>query len=209
MHAPVHAREVGQEVERAGIALDERVVQPYLDIGMRVERGEGRIESLCIHVVEQQPYPHPPLGRLPERLEQQVADLVAMPDVVLRVERLFGGVGEQDARGERVAGVRQRMDARLAGIRSDAGRNRAAELRPRRVGEGGGLDAILWRGQRGTAGNDHHKRDQEGGQNAVHLRVTDRCCETVSRGILRYLARYSWHITHSMCRCWFQFIASG
>ena len=69
------------------------------------------------------------------------------------------------------------MDARLAGIRSDAGRNRAAEPRSRRVSEGGGLDAILWRGQRGTAGNDHHKRDQQGGQNAVHLSVTDRCCE--------------------------------
>ena len=96
---------------------------------MRVEHGEGRIETLCIQVVEQQPHPHPPLGRLPERLEQEVANLVAMPDVVLGVERLFGGIGEQDARGERIARIGQRMDARLAGIRGDAG----AIARPSRV----------------------------------------------------------------------------
>ena len=146
--------------------LDERVVQAHLDVRMRVERGEGRIEPLRIQVVEQQPHAHPPLGRLPERLEQQVADLVAVPDEVLRVERLFGGVGEQDARGERIAGVGQRMDARLAGIRGDAGRDRAAEPSSRRVSQSGRLDAILWRGQCGAASDDHHERDQQGGQNA-------------------------------------------
>ena len=137
VHAPVHAREVGQEVERAGVATDDRVVEAHLDVRMRVERGDGRIEPLRVQVVEQQAHAHPTLGRLPERLEQQVADLVAMPDEVLHVERLFRGVGEQDARGERIAGVGKRMDARLAGIRSDAWRDRAAEPRPRRVGESG------------------------------------------------------------------------
>ena len=102
--------------------------------------GDGGIEPLRVQVVEQQAHAHPPLGRLPERLEQQVADVVAIPDEVLHVERLLCGACEQDARGERIAGVGQPVDARLAGIRSDAGRNRAAEPRPRRVGEGGGLD---------------------------------------------------------------------
>ena len=86
---------------------------------MRVEHGEGRIETLRIEVVEQQPHPHSALGCLPERLEQEVANLVAMPDVVLGVERLFGGIGEQDARGECIARIWQRMDAGLASIRGD------------------------------------------------------------------------------------------
>ena len=54
-----------------------------------------------------------------------------MPDVVLHVERLLGGAGEQDARGERVAGVGQRMDAGLARIRSSRARSRGRAASPR------------------------------------------------------------------------------
>ena len=178
VHAPVDAREVSQEIEPAAVAIDERVVEPHVDVGMRVERGNGGIESLGIEVVEQQAYPHPPLGRLPERLEQHVADVVAVPDEVLHVQRPFCGACEYNARGKRIAGVGQPMDARHSRIRCDARRNRAAESRRRRVDVGGGFDAVLWRGrQRGTTGNEHHAGGQQRGQDAVHLSVTDRCCD--------------------------------
>ena len=98
---------------------------------------------LGIEVVEQQPHAHAALGRLPERLEQQVADLVAMPDVVLHIERPFGGGGEQDARGERVAGVGKRVDPGLARMRGDAWGDRAAKPGLRRVGESGGRGSAL------------------------------------------------------------------
>ena len=52
---------------------DERVVEAHLDVRMRVERGEGGIEPAGVEVVEQQAHAHAALGRLPERLEQQVA----------------------------------------------------------------------------------------------------------------------------------------
>ena len=61
-------------------------------------------------VVEQQAHAHAAFGRLPQRLEQQVAGLVGVPDVVLDVERAVGGSGEDGARGERRAGLGDRVD---------------------------------------------------------------------------------------------------
>ena len=65
MHTPIQAREVSQEVEGSGIAVYEWVVQPDLDVGMGLKNGERRIDALGIQVVEQQPYPHAPLGGPP------------------------------------------------------------------------------------------------------------------------------------------------
>ena len=43
------------------------------------------VEPAAAVVVEQQTHAHPALRRLPERLEQEEADLVRVPDVVLLV----------------------------------------------------------------------------------------------------------------------------
>ena len=53
MHPTVHAREVGQEIERAEVALGDRVVETHFDIRVRVEGGDGGIESAGTKVVEQ------------------------------------------------------------------------------------------------------------------------------------------------------------
>ena len=71
------------------------------------------------------------------------------------------------------------MDARLAGIRSDPGRNRAAKPRRLRVSEGGGRGAILRRGQRGTAGNEDHEGDEKLREDGFHMNMTNRRCEGV------------------------------
>ena len=84
--------------------------------GSRSQCRERGVEAGRVEVVEQQPHPHAAPGRIRQRFEQQVADLVAMPDVVLGIERALGGVRQQHAGGERVAGVGQRVDAALAGM---------------------------------------------------------------------------------------------
>ena len=48
-----------------------------------------------------------------QRLVEQVAGLVVVPDVILHVERLFGGGREQDARGEGIARHRAARGCRL------------------------------------------------------------------------------------------------
>ena len=103
VHAPVQAREVGQVAEHAAAALNERVVQPHLDVRVGVERGQRRIQPARVVVVEQQAHANAALGRLPQRLEQQVAGRVAAPDVVLHVERPVGCGGEQRPSRKRVA----------------------------------------------------------------------------------------------------------
>jgi hypothetical protein len=45
--------------------------------------------------------------------------MVAVPDVVLHVERALRGAGEQPARGEGIAASGKRIDARLSGVLSE------------------------------------------------------------------------------------------
>lgn len=142
---------------------------------MRVERSDGGIEADRVHVIEQQAHAHPSLCRLPECLKHEVADMVAIPDEVLRVERLLRGGGEQDARGEGIPGIGHRTNPGLGRMRSDTGRDRAAEPCVRRVGERGGLDPIERRWQRRAARSDDRRRDQKKGQHPVHLGGLTAC----------------------------------
>jgi hypothetical protein len=53
---------------------------------MRIERCDRRVEAGGVVVVEEQAHAHAAFGGLPQRLEKEVAGLVAMPDVILNVE---------------------------------------------------------------------------------------------------------------------------
>ena len=77
-----------------------------------------------------------------------------MPEEVLRVDRLFRGAREQDARGEGILRVGQRLDAGLARICSHTGRDRAAESRVGGIGQRGGLGPALRRGKACAAGDN-------------------------------------------------------
>ena len=159
-----------------------------------------------VEVVEQQPHAHAALGRLPERLEQQVADLVAVPDVVLRIERLFRGGGEQHARGEGVAWHSgQRMDPGLARIRGDIRRDRAAEPRPRRVGESARRGPAFQRGQARAARHQRRERGDGESQNAAHPNgFTTRRLQSPRHPLQRQRACDQRPIAgdgHGRCRC--------
>ena len=112
VHAPVQAPEVGQVAQDARPALHERVVQAHLDVRMRLENGDRRVEAARVAVVEQEANSNAALGRLPERLEQEKADLVCAPDVVLHIQRLLRSRGQQHAARERVARLGECVDAR-------------------------------------------------------------------------------------------------
>jgi hypothetical protein len=121
VHAAVRAREVGGEVEEPRLAHRQRVVQPDFDVPMRVEGGNRFVQPAGIRVVEQDAHAHAALRGSPHRVVQQVPGLVAVPDVVLDVERLVGGGRKQHACGKRVCRRRERVNAGLARMRRDTG----------------------------------------------------------------------------------------
>ena len=49
--------------------------------------------------------------------------MVAVPDVVLHVERALRGAGEKDTCRERITAVGQRVNPGLAGVRGQPGRD--------------------------------------------------------------------------------------
>ena len=97
MHAPVQAREVGEQTDQPEAAPAERIEHAHLDARMCIKGGKRRIKPGSVDVVEQQAHVHAALGRAQECLQQHAAGIVMAPDVVLRVDAVFGRVGEQDA----------------------------------------------------------------------------------------------------------------
>ena len=117
MHAAIHAREVDEVVEHAPAPVLEWIEEPDLDVGMRIERGDPGIEAGGVVVIEEQPHAHATIGGAMERLEQQRPRHIVVPDVVLHVQRMLGGTGEQHARGESVETFLEREHPRLAWMR--------------------------------------------------------------------------------------------
>jgi hypothetical protein len=134
VHAPVQARELGEVAEESPPADAERVEQPHRDVGVSVERGQDGIEAGGVLVVQQEPHAHAAVGRPADRLEQQGPRHVVAPEVVLRVQRPLGRVGQEDAGRERAAAVGQRDHAGPAGVRLDERRDHPAEPRVSGVG---------------------------------------------------------------------------
>ena len=95
----------------------ERIEEPDLNVGMGVERGNPVVQTGGVVVVEQQPHTHATIGGAVERLEQQRSGHVVVPDVVLHVQRMLGGTGEQHACREGVETFLQGEHARLARMR--------------------------------------------------------------------------------------------
>jgi len=69
-------------------------------------------------VVQQQAHAHAAVACRPQRVEQQRAGAVVVPDEVLRVERALGAGRELQPHAQRVAPVRQRQHAVQAGPRA-------------------------------------------------------------------------------------------
>ncbi len=166
VHAPVGPAKTGDIAERLQRPERERIEQPHFDAGIGVEPGEDVVHAGDAVIVQQQPHAHAPLRRLPQRVEQQRAGDVVVPDVVLHVERAFGRARQQHARGEGLLRVGQRQDTRLPGMRDDLRGQADAETRcGRGIGrQGAGLRAAVQRRQ-GAA------RQQQAGRQPRHEAV--------------------------------------
>ncbi len=153
VHPAVQPLEMGDVAERFEAAVRVRVVETNLDVGVRVENGEDRVQPLDAVVVEQHPHAHAALGGIPELLEQEEPGDVGMPDVVLHVERALRRAREHDPGGKGVPSLRERVDSALV-LSVPGGRpHRLAESRVRRFGESRRGGSPVQRGKRGASAN--------------------------------------------------------
>ena len=170
VHAPVQASEFAHVADGARSPVGEGVVEAQLDVRMRVECGQRRVEPGRIGVIEQEPHAHAALRRLPQRFEQQTSDLIVMPDEVLRIERLLRRLSQQHTGRERVVRFWKLVDARQARVRSDEGGDGMAKARAGSVSDGNRCIAVLRRRQARAA---RHK--DRGGRQAQRKQVAHTC----------------------------------
>ena len=134
VHAAVEPAEVDKEVEPRPPPVAGRVEQSDLDIGMGVEGGFDRIAGLVVvGIVDEEPHPHPAIGRLHHPVDDDPAGRIAVPDVVLHVEASLGQVGQRQADDEGLARLAQEAEAGEARMRVDRGAEELAQPGRRRV----------------------------------------------------------------------------
>jgi hypothetical protein len=183
---PTAYQHLGQLPQPTRAAV-ERVEDPHFDVRVHVRDLEQVVLRARIDVVHQHAHPHPALGGAHDLRGNQPAGEIAVPDVVLDVERALGDLrgGGAIPEGHRV--LRQQAYRRDTGLiaqpRFDhaversgvSGRNRVAGLHVVKPGRGGAMHE-----QR----QDHHRaeprhatapRRRPGGRRAAH-RHTDRHC---------------------------------
>jgi len=68
------------------------------------------------HVVDQQANAHPAIGCPQHGVEEQAADQVVVPQVVLGIDTAFSAMGQQHARGEGIEPLPQQLETRVPGI---------------------------------------------------------------------------------------------
>src|SRR5690606_21090843 len=62
VHAPVEPRKIGEKADPLGLAYPERIEQAHLDLRMLGQRCQLGIQSHGAVVIQQQAYPHTPVG---------------------------------------------------------------------------------------------------------------------------------------------------
>ena len=83
----------------------KRVVNPDLEVRVRVECCKTDVVAGGEHVVDQQAHAHAAVGGLQEFGDERTADDVILDQVVLDVDAALGRLGENNARGKRVDAV--------------------------------------------------------------------------------------------------------
>ena len=114
------------------------VVRPDLEWESRLVAAYHKL-SKAEELVVKEADKHAAVGGPADRGEQQHAGHVLAPDVVLEIERTFGGIRQQHAGCECIATVAQLDDAGLPRVKPRTGRDRAAEPGlggGRRLGQG-------------------------------------------------------------------------
>ncbi len=122
-------RKIQQVGRHARAAQDDGVEQPDLDIGMQVQLGQFRFDIGHAVVVEQQAHAHATVGRPFHRVQQQHPGEGLRPDVIARIEAVFGHVGQLQQPGKGAEAVLQVGHARQARMRG----GKRQDQRPQRA----------------------------------------------------------------------------
>ena len=152
-----------------------------------VECGERFVEVAGVVIVEEQPYPDTAVGGSAQRIEQQRAREVVVPDVVLHVEAALGDIRKPNQRGERIASTEQGNNARQAGMRLGERSDRPTEPALAGVLQPGGNRAVVQWGQERATLRHRKRRDGRRQQETQKSRVHGcrwRSCEAGMNTVL-------------------------
>ena len=115
MHPIVEPGRIAQKLrdvhERDLSAVGKRIEDPQFDIRVSGERPDLRFATERAGVVEQHANPHAAIGRLEQRLDQQLAGIVALNEEVLDVQRSSGGFRHFHPQQETLDANRQQLEA--------------------------------------------------------------------------------------------------
>ena len=128
---------------------------------MRIKRGDRGIETRRVGIVEQQPHAHAAIGGVPQLLQQKIADLVAMPDVVLGIDGALRSRRKQRPRSERIFRHGQGVNAGISGVRACALARDAAKRGRSGIGERVRRRTIAHVGQRRARCDQRTRADRQ------------------------------------------------
>ena len=106
VHAMVQPGGVVKPLNKMLVAAPERVEQADLHIRVGVQRRPFHVPAELVGVVEQQPHLDAPAGGFQGPVDQQLANPVVLPDVVLQVQGSLRQAGGGRAQHERFFAVR-------------------------------------------------------------------------------------------------------
>lgn len=138
--------EVGEVSDRLGEPDAERVEDPDGNAGMAVQRGQYPVQTRYPVVIDQQPDAHAALGGGVQGLKQQRPGTVAVPDVILKVERRLGRAHQQEPRGEGVEAVAQQVQPGASRMSGGLRRGRPGQAARSRIVTGFAIRAGIARG---------------------------------------------------------------
>ena len=87
-----------------------------LDIRVGIHGGNQIITACRGEIIEQEAYPHAPVGSTNQAIRQEPAGGIRFPDVVLHIQRLFREIDQRDARSESPATLGNNGKPRLARV---------------------------------------------------------------------------------------------
>ena len=116
VHPVVQPGGVIEPLNKVLVAAPERVEQPDFHVRVRVQRRPFHIPAELVGVVEQQPHLDAPAGRFQGPVDQQLADPVVLPDVVLQVQGALGQPRGGGAQHEGFLAVRDQTKVRVLDI---------------------------------------------------------------------------------------------
>jgi hypothetical protein len=114
VHPAIDTRKVHQAIQCPGLPAAEWIENPYRKVWVRIECCYFGVESFCEHVIDQQADTYTPFCRIQQPQHKYIADGVVLDQIVLRVDRVFCPLDQQQAQRQRVDAVLGDIEPRLA-----------------------------------------------------------------------------------------------